>query len=609
MNDAVRIVLGAVLAVASALQRANAADDDALLGLWVGETTLVSHPHGGIDVVHDGAGWRATMADAETKFDVAGDTMRFAFPGRGGAFRGRLVGGAIDGFWLQPSGASEDQNDPGGSGQPFSTPLVLKSVGRDRWHGEVRALDDRFTLYLKIFRGEDGALIGAFRNPEVNSRGGASQFRVTREGDAVRFSAKPDPSAPEITQSATLLPSPDRLRIAWRDLGRTIELVRRDPKDAPAFFPRPPGSAKYVYRKPDALDDGWTTAKAGDVGIDEAGLARLVQRLIDADPAAKRPSLIHSLLVAYRGKLVLEEYFFGFDRDTPHDIRSAGKTFASVMLGAEMAMGRKIGPETKIYDLLSGMGPFANPDPRKAKITLAHLMTHSSGLACDDNDDASPGNEETMQTQRAQPNWWKYTLDLPMAHDPGTRYAYCSANSNLMGAALTTATGTWLPELFDRSVARPLGFGTYYWNLMPTGEGYQGGGAFVRPRDLLKVGQVYLDDGTWHGKRIVDASWVKTSTAAYFEITPETTGLDEEHFGNSYSRGVDGYAWHLSGVKSGDRALREFDASGNGGQLLIVVPEFDLTVVITAGNYMQGGIWSRWRNEIVGDAIIPAIRR
>src|SRR5207302_5181519 len=124
-------------------------------------------------------------------------------------------------------------------------------------------------------------------------------------------------------------------------------------------------------------------------------------------------------------------------RNMQHDLRSAGKTFASVLLGAAMKQGVSIGPQTPIYTLLSAKAPFANPDPRKSGITLAHLMTHTSGLACDDNDDASPGNESTMQSQTAQPDWWKYTLDLPMAHDPGTRYAYCSAGMNLMGAALT----------------------------------------------------------------------------------------------------------------------------------------------------------------------------
>jgi CubicO group peptidase (beta-lactamase class C family) len=306
---------------------------------------------------------------------------------------------------------------------------------------------------------------------------------------------------------------------------------------------------------------------------------------------------------------VLEEYFYGYDRDTPHDVRSAGKTFASVMLGAAMLRGAQIAPDTKIYELLADGGPYQNPDPRKAHITLAHLMTHSAGLACDDNDDASPGNENTMTSQTAQPDWWRYTLDLPMVQLPGVRYAYCSANTNLVGAALTKATGTWLPEFFKRTVADPLGFGRWHWNVMPTGEGYLAGGAFLLPRDLLKVGQAYLDGGRWYDRQIVTPQWVTRSTAPRMKINEQTTGLSEEEFSNFYGKGTDAYAWHLSELRSGGRAYPDYNASGNGGQLLIVVPDAELVVVFTGGNYMQGGIWSRFHSEIVPQDILGAIRR
>ena len=614
MIRAVRLTLagfaGLLLAL-SALQGQSPAVGDSLTGVWASETVFGPALHGELTVARERSGWRATLASAETKFQVTGKNVRFTFPGNLGQFRGTLTnnGRMIEGFWLQPAGVIDDRADPSGSGQPFASPLVLQRVGRGVWRGTVQPLESRFTLWLRIFRGSDGSLTGAFRNPDMNSRGGASQFRVSREGDKVQFSAQPDPSVPEIRHTASLVSSPERLQIFWPDLGSVVELTRRTPSQAANFFPRPPGEPAYVYRQPNATGDGWVTARARDVGLDEAALTRLMQRVIDSDPSARRPALIHSILVARRGKLVLEEYFFGFDRDTPHDTRSAGKTFASVMLGAAMMRGAKLAPETPVYELLAGMGPFAKPDPRKSQITLAHLMTHTSGLACDDNDNDSPGNEGTMQTQRQQPDWWKYTLDLPMAHDPGRRYAYCSANTNLVGAALTTATGTWLPELFERTVARPLQFSRYYWNLMPTGEGYQGGGAFIRPRDLLKIGQTYLGGGMWKGRRIVASSWVTRSTAPHVEINEATTGLDANQFPNFYGKGTDGYTWHLNKLSSGNRTYREYEANGNGGQLLIVVPELDLTVVFTAGNYMQGGIWGRWRDEIVGKEIIPAIRR
>jgi CubicO group peptidase (beta-lactamase class C family) len=213
-----------------------------------------------------------------------------------------------------------------------------------------------------------------------------------------------------------------------------------------------------------------------------------------------------------------------------------------------------------------------------------------------------------MQAQRQQPNWWKYTLDLPMAYEPGTHYAYCSANINLVGAALTAATGEWLPALFDRTIARPLQFGAYYWNLMPNGEGYLGGGAFVRPRDFLKLGQTYLDGGLWDGHRVVPQSWATDSVAPHARISPATTGREGDAFREVYWETDEGYAWHRLEVRSGEQHYPAYLANGNGGQLLIVVPQFDLVVMFTAGNYQQG-LWNRERDDIVGGMIIPALPR
>jgi len=571
---------------------------DPLIGLWSSESHFGPQLRGELRVVRMGSQWTATIADAKTSFAVDGEEVRFAF-GKGGAFRGRIETNSITGFWMQPEGITASAPNASGASQAFASPVVLRRMANGIWRGDVHPLEETFTLYLRVFANPDGSLIGAFRNPEQGSNGGAMQFKVTRD-DVVVFSAG------DTRLTAKLVN--DRLQMFWPDMNRVVELTRRAPAETAGYFPRPPGE-KYTYRKPPAIGDGWSTARARDVGMDEELLTKLIQRLIDADPSIRRAPLMHSILVAHKGKLVLEEYFFGFDRKEPHDLRSAGKTFASVMLGAAMRGGVKIAPESPVYSLLAAKGPFANPDPRKAQITLAYLLTHTSGLACDDNDPASPGNEGTMQMQTQQRDWWKYTLDLPMTHDPGTRYAYCSANINLAGAALTTATRTWLPELFERTVARPLQFGPHYWNLMPTGEGYLGGGAYLLPRDFLKVGQAYLDGGVWHGHRIVDKEWIATSTAPHTHISPATTGIDPKDFGNFYGEGDDGYAWHLSDLKSGDRTYHCYAASGNGGQLLIVVPDADLAVVFTAGNYGQGGIWSKFRDQIVPNDIIAAIRK
>jgi CubicO group peptidase (beta-lactamase class C family) len=601
----VRLLI-AFLLLAAVPAPAAAQGEDELIGLWGAELRFGPALSGVLAVRRGRAGWTASIGGEEARFRPSRDEIRFTFGSRGG-FRGRIERGAIRGFWLQPSGETEDRRDPGGSGQPFATPVLLRPARGGGWSGIVVPVEDRFTLWLSIFRAPDGALTAAFRNPEYNSNGGASRFGVAREGDAVRFRLRHEGG--EIAHDARLLSRPDRLSIRWPDLGRTVELARQAPAEAASFFPRLPGAPIYAYRAPDRGTDGWRTARASETGLDEAALETIVRSIAASDPTARPPVLIHSLLVAHRGRLVLDEYFFGHDRETPHDMRSAGKTFGSVLLGTAPARRAGLSPETRIYELLRAWGPFANPDPRKRRITLAHLMTHSAGLACNDYDPDSPGNEGTMQSQDAQPDWWRYTLDLPMAHDPGARYAYCSANSNLVGAALTHATGTWLPELFRREVAEPLQFGRWHWNLAANGEGYLGGGAFLRPRDLLKIGQTFLDGGVWNGRRIVPAEWVRRSTAPVVEITPETTGIPEADFGNSYGRGWDALAWHVNPITSGGRTWRSYEANGNGGQILLVVPEVGLAVVFTGGNYVQGGVWSRWRQQIVGDRIIPAIRR
>jgi CubicO group peptidase (beta-lactamase class C family) len=233
-------------------------------------------------------------------------------------------------------------------------------------------------------------------------------------------------------------------------------------------------------------------------------------------------------------------------------------------------------------------------------------MTHTAGLACDDNDDASPGFEDKVEADRSHPDWTRVTVDLPMAYEPGTHYAYCSMNINLAGAMLSRTTGEWLPELFDRTVARPLRFGTYYWNLQGSGEGYLGGGAFVRSRDLLKVGQAWLDGGVWNGRRIATPEWVKTSTAEQTHISPATTGREGDAFLQVYYDTGEGYAWHLYKVKSGDKFYPAIFANGSGGQLLVVMPQFDLVAVFTAGNYGQG-VWNRERDDILGEMILPAM--
>lgn len=597
------IIAAAVLPVIAAPVPAQVPDQ--LIGIWRADLNFSPKLEGPLVIRKANAGYSGVLSGQRAISAGPGKDIKLVF-GREGSFRGQVEDSVLEGFWIRPSSNVKNLGDPGGSGSPYATPVRLRHVAPGVWRGDVHPLSSRFTLWLSIFKAGDGTLTAAFRNPQLNSTGGAARFELTRTGSNLFFSAKAGDRT--INYPAALLTS-DRIRIKWPDVGPTLELTRRSGIDAAAFFPRAPDSAPYIYRQPPQLRDGWRTARASTVGMDEGALQQVVRDIAASDPTVRGPELIHSILVAHRGKLVLEEYFYGFDRETPHDTRSASKTFASIMLGTAPARAARLMPSTPIFEVMRGFGPFANSDPLKSRITLADLMTHTSGLACNDNDDSSPGNEETMQDQTTEPNWWRYTLNLQQKFAPGTRYAYCSANINLVGGALTVATHTWLPELFRRTVAEPLQFGEWHWNLMPTGEGYAGGGVFLLPRDFLKIGQLYLNGGQWNGRRVVPADWVADSTQPKVQVSPATTGLSEEDFSNFYLRAADGLAWHLNTLRSGGHTYRTYGATGNGGQLLVVVPELDLAVVFTGGNYRQGGVWLRWPQQIIGDKIIPGIRQ
>lgn len=516
-------------------------------GLWGAETLFGPQVRGAFTLERSSSAWTLRAGGFEVAAPLSGDELHIALPDG----QGELRGTPHSPFWIQPRG---------NLGQ-YATPVTLEPIGANAWRGTLTPLDDRFSLYLWIARNEDGSLRGSFHNPEVNWNGRAAWFRVELKEESIALA---DPKTGKVR---FVQPYDAKARTITMNFGAPFALTPRTRENAIGFAPRS-SPAPYRYRAPLDLRDGWPVARARDVGLDEDLLRQFVQKILDVDPTDANAPRIHSLLVARHGRLVLDEYFFGFGPEHTHDLRSASKTFTSLMAGIAMDRNAAFTIDT----------PIANGSP----ITLAHLLTHSSGLACDDNDDASPGNENTMQNEAK--DWYGYFAALPVVHPPGTTYAYCSGGINFAAGMVAKAMNAWLPEFFERTIARPLQFGEYHVNLMPDGQAYGGGGMYLRPRDFLKLGQLYLDGGTWKGKRIVSKKWVQSSTA--HRITTSTGGSD-------------GYAWHRYALRAGDRTYDEYEASGNGGQFAIVVPALDLVVVITAGNYGQYGVWRTFRDELV----------
>ncbi|MBZ4410474.1 beta-lactamase family protein [Myxococcus sp. XM-1-1-1] len=578
------LILGLVFSALPARGQTAAAPPvsaERLVGTWGTERVLGPQVRGELTLTREADTWRARIAGFEAPARVEGTQVSVVLPGGQGELRATRSkdGKRIRGHWIQPRVQM--------SGMKFASPVELRALRADVWRGQVAPLEDRFSLYLVVRKETDGTVTAFLRNPERNV-GNRVLFRVSVEGNTVRLT----PTKGGATYQGTFDADSERLSLHYPPFETTFDFTRRERSQAVGLYARTPAPGPYVYRPPVAEDDGWKTASLADVGMDAQPLRELVQQILDQEPSPDSAPAIQGLLVARRGKLVVEEYFQGFDKERPHDLRSAAKTYASVLVGIALDQGAPFTVDTPVLSLLPEyQGKVAHLDERKRRLDVAHLMSMSTGLACDDDDAESPGNEDRLED--SVPDWYKYTLDLPMVSEPGTKGVYCSANINLVGGVLRNTTKRWIPEFFTEHLATPLQMRDYHLDLMPDGEQYLGGGIYMRPRDALKLGQLYLSGGTWNGRRVVSKRWVEQSIAKHATMNEKQTY---------------GYTWWRHELKVGERVFSEYEACGNGGQLVMVVPELDLVVMFTAGNYNHVALWRKFREELLPKFIMAAVR-
>ena len=538
-----------------------------LVGLWGGEYVFGPTVNGRLVIDGRQTEWLAHIGGFQVPVRHTGKTVSFTVPNGQGEFHGEIFAhsGRIHGHWIQPETAVD--------GYPFWTPVDLESADQGLWAGHVVPLGDKLTVFLVIAQSADSAVTAFIRSPE-NNFGAHRNFTVHRDGDKVVFT---NPKQPADRLFGVYDTNTDRLsitipkKIAGKKTPITLDLTRRTRNGAVAFYPRTPAVEHYTYRKPLAENDGWTIASLATVGLDPAPVVSAMEKLLATETRDSSTPYIQGVLVARHGKLALEEYFYGFDSGRPHDLRSAGKSFTSALVGIAIDHGAKFDLDTPVVSLFPEYKTLANPDPRKQRITVKNLLTMTSGLAGNDSDDSSPGNELRMFAQHEQPDFYKFALDLPMAAEPGSDHmVYFTAGINLLGGIIRNTSGMPVADFFEQYLALPLNMQGYHLDLTPTDEMYGGGGLCLRPRDALKLGQLYLNGGTWNGRRVVSKHWVDLSTKRY-------SGYNPEH---GY-----GFAWHLFEIEVDNHIYREYEAQGNGGQVINVVPELDLAVMFTTGNY------------------------
>ncbi|WP_404985239.1 serine hydrolase domain-containing protein [Chryseobacterium sp. M5] len=328
-------------------------------------------------------------------------------------------------------------------------------------------------------------------------------------------------------------------------------------------------------------NSGW---KVSDEKLNQEKIRALNQKI-----AENRFRDITSIVVIKNGKLLLEEYFNKYNRDSLNDTRSVGKSFASALMGIAVKDGYIKNENQKIsefYDLKT----FKNYSSKKDSVTIKSLLTMSSGFNGNDQDEESPGNEENMYPTD---NWIKFILDLPMTENKiGETWNYFTAGVVLSGDILDQSVPKGLKNYADKKLFQPLGITNYNWQFTPQEKPSLAGGLRMNTLDFAKFGQLYKNNGIWNGKTILDKNWIKKTFTNYFSNTPDFEGY--------------GYLFWRKVYTIGNKSFETYQSSGNGGNKIIMFTELPIVMVITAKAYNQPYSHSQV-DKMVQEYLLPAV--
>ena len=335
---------------------------------------------------------------------------------------------------------------------------------------------------------------------------------------------------------------------------------------------------------------------------ENAGLPTGLPAQIDAGINEGPYKNLHAVIIVRDGKIALENYYQGvdeamsrplgdvaFDANTLHDIRSVTKSVVSLLYG--IALGENLVPPTDT-SLLDQFPEYADlaADPERRKMTVGNALSMQLGTEWDERISyRNPRNSETAM-ERASDRY-RFVLDRPMVATPGTQWVYNGGTTALIGRLIEKGSGQPLAEFARERLFTPLDIATFEWARGRDGAYMAASGLRLRPRDLARIGQLVLDGGRWNGRQIIPEDWLAQSFTVRVTVRGDDIGY--------------GYQWWLSRPSYSGPQL--YAGMGNGGQRLFIVPQLDLVVVVTAGNYNRRKA-SRQSTILVTDVILPNVQ-
>ena len=363
---------------------------------------------------------------------------------------------------------------------------------------------------------------------------------------------------------------------------------------------------QYTEYRPESIDDGLNVGSPDEVNIEPGIIGQAVN-----DIRRGKYKEVHSLLIFRNGKLVCESYFQGhrfqmdgpahhgervqWNRSMPHRIMSVTKSITSACVGIAVDHGFIENVQQSIFDYLPEYTDLNTGG--KAKITIEHLLTMTSGLQGNEwlVPYSHPKNDVIQVYLSGDPV--PFILHKPLKYEPGEFFQYYGGSNFLLGEIIRHAAKMDLDAFSGIYLFDPLGIHDFTWLQLNKGVVDGAGGLLITPRDMMKIGVTFLNGGTWNGRPVVSKQWVEESAASF----PGNRWMNnwDDHWG------LRGYAfswWTHDFVHKGQK-IHLFYAAGWGGQYIMVMPDLNMVVTFTGGNYTT----TRPPFEILKKYILPAL--
>jgi CubicO group peptidase (beta-lactamase class C family) len=270
-------------------------------------------------------------------------------------------------------------------------------------------------------------------------------------------------------------------------------------------------------------------------------------------------------------------------------MHSVSKSVTAILVGMAVDQGL-MNVDDQVYKFFPDY-PGLEWIDRPYDITVRDLLTMSHGTDWDERSRPLSDPENSIRAMIDSDEWLRFTLSHKLVESPGERFNYAGGMTVLLGEIVHRTSGRDLGDYAQRRLFQPLDIWIKYWHRSDRGIVNAQGGLLLRPRDMAKIGQLMLDNGSWNGNRIVSEMWVRSALQRHVSA----------EFGWGY-----GYQWRLGQAPVGDQLIDMFFAAGRGGQNIIVFPTLDLVVVFTAQpkDNRGGGL----RNYTMAlDYVLPAV--